>query len=1262
MGPFEVEAKHIEMLDPFQLTRLLKRLLYLEAGTYGIPFSGSHVPLEINVPDGGEDGRIKWEDAIERTDFLPRRFTIFQVKATEMAPVECYKEILKKDEKTLKGQVAKLLDQGGAYIIFCKKGYAGEQIDERVEKVRKALCMARRDDWNTAPIEFYDGNRIAVWVNKYFVAQIDVISCVGFNVPWGLKTWEHWASNEDYGFKYVSNTILKDHIRSLREHLAKERHAVVRIRGRSGLGKTRLALELFRSEEGKDNLVVDVLRSNVLYFDAAAGGDELVRFISDVRSRNLCVLLVADNCEPELHRRLVHETRYKDSAVQLLTIDFSTEEVNGHTRTMNITQDDCKGVVKEILKTAFQGLGDPIIGRIEEFAQDFPSIAVLLAKQIQRGVEDVGRLSDDQLAKRLLWGRRSEDPNIIRVIRACSLFDYVEFSQDEYTNEVKFLSDEVARVNEEVFFGICSEYLKLGILQKRGRFIRVCPIPLAIKLAAEWWDVTPTNEIVRLTEKLNKIGLLERFCEQAKMLHFSKKAREVVEKLCGPQGPFGNQEKLLSNEGSRLFLALVEVNPQATNEALWAALSGKSHEELLDVKDDVRRNVVWALEKLCWWERTFDKAARLMLRLGAAENERWGNNATEQFKQLFQIHLPGTEANLTERLKIARQALGSSVKEERELGILALGHALKTDSFSRGGGVESQGSRVPGRDYKPSGKEIREYWTECIALLRGVIVAGGELSSLARQELGTEIRELLRYGMIDEIESAVTEITRERGSYWPEALKSVRDYIDDDGENMPKEVLERIESLEKILQPESLKEKLRLVVSIPDCRDRKDEKGEYVSVSTEEADKLAHQMGNDSSWFKDVRVILEGEQRQAYAFGKALGKSMPPELQKEFIEVCLGILAELGREKGNPDVLGAFLGNVSDGLLVDETMYRIVNDERLCVFAVWITRFLELTEKDLLRLLPLVKHDKIPVRDLGVLSYGRALDKFSEDFVAQFCQEIANHSQEGANCAIEILSMYCYQKEERFTKCARAFRSIVMQKGLLIRKKQSQLAEHHWEVVSKKLLRMNRDVELARHLIDEVILICGSEKVAWHNIHGNAKGILEVLLREYFNECWDIIGDTLTSGDWRARHHLENILGTEYEKEKGEALIAQVSQEGLIEWCKDNVPHGPIAIARLTPTFSSDKGKECLHPLARKLIDDFGDIEAVRNELSSNLCCFPSCGSRAPYYQRRIDLLKELTSHPIKEVCEWAESNIKYFEKERDAARREAEEWEWGIH
>jgi len=1261
MGPLEIKYKHIENLDAIQLTRLLKKLLHLEADANGISKSAVDVSLKITVADGGEDGRMQWTGGPEEAGRVPNRFTFFQCKAQEVGPADCKKEILTKDLRTLKDNVREVFDNKGTYILFCHKVYSRTLKNRRIKKIKEGLKDVGRDDWETAKIEIYDAEKIADWVNDFLPAIIYICQCNNITVPLGLKTWEMWAEYEENKYEYIPNVTLAAYIKTIREESLKE-HSIIRIVGLSGLGKTRLALEAFKPPEKATEMTQQSLSNQVVYFDASIGHTQTLNFVTDACNRKISGILIVDDCEFALHSLLAREVRRSGSKLKLITLDFNPEEEKQPKQYLiKLKQNDCKGVVEEILKRTYHGLSSATISRINDFAQNFALIAVFLADSIEEGIEDIGCLTNEGIVKKLLGGKDSEDNEIVSVITACSLFEYFEFSEDKHTNHLKFLAKEIAKVSEEKFFATCKKFMARGILQRKGRFIRVTPIPLAITLAVEWWENIATEKAIEIVGKVTEADLAGQFCDQISKLSFSKKAQKLTKDLCGEKGPFGNAEVLNTEEGSRLFRSLVEVNPQATTDALERAFEGWTREQMLKVGPG-RRNLVWSLEKLCWWAETFPKAAKLMLRFAAAENESWGNNATEQFKQLFQIYLPGTQANLKERIRVASEALCSEVKEEHALGILAIGHAFKTYSFSRDGGVESQGSRIPGRDYEPTSQEIRQYWQECIGLLKGVIIGSGDLSSLAQQELGMEIGGLLRTGMIYEIEVSLKDIVKEKGAYWPEALKSIRDCIDRDGEDMPPEIRKRIDSLEKILHPEGLKEKLRLVVSIPDWRNRKNKKGDYVSISAEEADKLARQLAGDNLWFKEIQVILEGEQRQGYAFGKALGLSMPDVLRRKFIEICLSILAELGREKGNPDVLGAFLGNISDEGLVDETMERIIQNEKLCSYSVWITRFLDLTEKHLLRLLPLVEQNKIPVSDIRVFSCGRALDKLPEDFVSEFCQKIANHNREGANCALDVLSMYCLQNDERFVKCVPTFRNIVMRKGLLIGEKQSQMLGHHWEVVSNKLLRINRDIELAKYLAKEIVAICGSDEVPWHIISYNAKRVLEVLLKEYFDECWDLIGKALISEDWHTRHHLENIVGTGYEKEKSEALIADIPQDGLLKWCKKNLPHGPTEIAHLTPVFSREEGKISWHPLARKLIDEFGNLEEVRRRLSSNLWSFSSCGSRAPYYQKRIDLLSELSNHSIKEVREWAALDIKYFEKERNAAKSEAEEWEWGIH
>lgn len=899
------------------------------------------------------------------------------------------------------------------------------------------------------------------------------------------------------------------------------------------------------------------------------------------------------------------------------------------------------------------------ISRIEEFAQDFPSIAVLLAKQVESGLEEIGQIQNKEIVKKLLWGRDPEDEEIIKILTACSLVDYFEFSTEDYTDHLKFLSKEIAKVKEQKFYEECLKYKERGILQCRGRYMRVSPIPLAITLAADWWSKVPRKLAKSIIDNVAKAGLTEQFCEQMRNMQFSPNVRELTKELCGNTGPFGNPEVLISEEGSRLFRALVEVNPQATMGALFAVMSGKSQVDLLQIKDDVRRNLVWAIERLCWWKDTFSRASKLMLAFALAENETWSNNATGQFLQLFHVYLPGTEADLEARLQIIRDALKSKALEERKLVIRALGSALETGGFSRGAGADAQGSRLPRQDYEPKGQEIHHYWHECIGLLTNLIVENTELSELAESELAMQIRGLISNRMIGEIEEAIKTVVEARGPYWSEALVAVRQSLDYDSEQMPLDIQKRLKTLEKMLLPESLEERLRLVVSIPDWRDIQDESGNYISVAEEEAEKLAEELSHDTSWYDKVEVILKGEQRQTYAFGVKLGQlTQDP---KKFIDSCLDTLKHIPKEEASPEVIGYFLRGLLDISLVSKTMERIISHEKLVIYTVRITRCIEINEEHLRRLIPLIKEDKVPIKDFEIFSFGRALDKISTDFVMEFCDEIANHSIEGARCALHVLYMYCYRDEPRFNLCTDQFRKLVMRPNLLYTERRNSLITHNWEVVCNKLLSEDRkDKELAEYLTKEIMTVCVSREAYRLLPTRNAKVVLGTILKYYFDNCWPIIGEGLVDRGSGRYLSLRQLLGTGHEKEKTDALVTDLPEEKIIEWCNQNETEGPTSIAGLMPIFSGEEPGSW-HPFAKRIIDEFGHLNEVLDALSGNLASFSSAGSRAPYYERRVRLFNALLDHGTAEVRQWAQSGIKYFTKERDDAQCEAEEWQWGI-
>jgi hypothetical protein len=1262
MSVFDVEPKHIEQLEPGQLVRLLRQLLYLEAERHGIPRSAATVPVQISVPDGGEDGRIQWEGGPEKTDFVPKRFTIFQSKATAMGPADCRKELLTSTQGVLKTQVKNVLDTGGAYVFFCRQSYVQQDIEQRIAEARQGLKDIGRDDWQSAHLEFYDGNKIVAWVNRFFPAEVYVFECNGIALPLGIKSWWDWASHRDFQVRYVSNPRLGDLMGAIRDNCHRGGCSPLRITGLSGLGKTRLALEAFRPIGGGDQYRDNALHHRVAYVDAASlENQSVVGVLSQLVRFNRSGILIVDNCEPLLHRQLVKEIGYEGGEnISLVTLDFEPDEGSLEWRPIPLKPGDCEGVARGIVADSFPGIGQHEISRIEEFSQGFASIAVLIARQIEGGVEDLGRISDEEIIRRLVTGRDQQDPTTLSTVTACSLFEHFEFSDETITDHITFMAQSIAGVTPDQFYAICKRILERGILQRRGRFARICPIPLAITLAAQWIDQKPRDQLVSLVGSLKEHRLFEQFCSQLSKLSFCKNANQLVTGLIGPNGPFGNPEALLTEEGSRLFRALVEVNPQMTTETLWRVLGGKSHDELLDIRDDVRRNLVWGLKNLCWWADTFSDAARMMLSLAAAENETWGNNATGELLGLFHVHLPGTEAGLTARLSVIREALASSNPETHILGIRALGGALETQSFSRASGPEAQGSRAPRRDYYPKGQEAREYWADCINLLVEEIIGSGQDVELARAELARRMRNLLAYGMIQEVESAVDTIVGTRGKCWPEALVAIRSCLDHDVKDLPPEWHPRIAELERLLLPEGIEERLRLHVSTPGWRHIKDESGHYTDINIPQAQALADELGpQGDAWYDKLCILFEGVQQKGYSFGHRLGQvTADPET---FVKRAMECLKQVPPERADPSVLGGFLDVLSHNGLVVRSLDEMASDDRLLPHIVRVTTLITPQEQDLNRLVGLAQNGKLKASDLLALKYGDALGHIDPACVMESCLLISTFGVDYAWCALEILFMYCFAEKDRLDKCHAALREILMQEGLLGAKDVGQRDIHDWQSAVEMVLSHGRDEQFAAHVAAEIVQACSVPEVADIGFGRTMEGTLSVLLRDYLEQAWSSIGGALLSKDWRISFPVRHMMGMTCEKEEGDCAFSRMPKEYLIKWCKDNEPEAPAIVAESMPLFAAPEPDTSWHPLAKSIIDAFGDIEKVRRAIYMNVFNFMSWGSRVPYCQRRLELVESLSDHPLGSVRNWAEAMATALREEIQKEAIGDEEEEFGI-
>ena len=174
---FEVDAQQIVRLDSVSLVQLMRRLLLVECQLVDIPLRATAAPLQITVPDGGEDGRVEWTEGLDQTNYFPSRFCIFQSKAQNLTESILKRELAAKAQKTqgkrrngtlkLNAALAETLARRGSYIVFCSKPFTGQKI----EKLRKALLAAVKQSGalpsRLTKVDIYDANKIADWVNSH---------------------------------------------------------------------------------------------------------------------------------------------------------------------------------------------------------------------------------------------------------------------------------------------------------------------------------------------------------------------------------------------------------------------------------------------------------------------------------------------------------------------------------------------------------------------------------------------------------------------------------------------------------------------------------------------------------------------------------------------------------------------------------------------------------------------------------------------------------------------------------------------------------------------------------------------------------------------------------------------------------------------------------------------------------------------------------------------------------------------------------------
>jgi hypothetical protein len=1074
-----------------------------------------------------------------------------------------------------------------------------------------------------------------------------------------LIVWSEWEKSTNSSQKYFANKRINELKKEILEGI-KNPQQTIRLLGLSGLGKTRILLEVFRPDLSSQNSII--ASSRVLYINHNLNPNTdyqsiFSKLINEKENR----IVILDNCPLTVHRQLLHFTNRPNNGISLISLDSNPEEIerdkiNG-VNYLLIKKEDLTSVVNDILSSDFSSLGKEEIEKIREFSQGIPLMAVLLGESVKNGEKFIGKLDDKDLLDKLL-GPKGQDPRNRTFLKSCSMFNFFGF-YDELISQIEFIAknknitsiDGSDQVLVHDLQDICNYYLKREIFEKRGRFLGMRPFPLALSLAQEWLEPCSPQRLINVIDDIgalsepDRTNLSEALSEQMKYLGYNDKAISIVDKIIAPTSSFDDAEVLDTELGSRLFRSFVEVNPVAVGHALYRLFASKSTTDLVQIKKG-RRNLVWVLEKLCFDKRTFAPGAKVLFAFAVAENETWANNATGQFLQLFNIQLAGTEATLTERFEIIEWGLNKTENRYVELAIKAMSVGLNFGNFSRAGGAEKQGSREL-QDHVPTWQEVETYWKNILDNLLNMAMTSDTFSNLSATVIASHIRSTFDAGFAYLTLPYIIQVSEHKNNDWDEGLQELL---------LAKKYKVNKLSHEQQTQLDSLIDKLtkrdfatRYVRSSGGYRQYDLDNTSPSVKHPETMSNLAEEFIRENiPWDQTFPLLFKSPQYYSFYFGKRVFELLSDSKEKiqAFIDYALETLLKIDKKERNVTVLGGFMHDASPDL--KEAFYlRLKESVDLSSFLFYFISLDASGGKYLDLLFELADDDTTNLSSFEIFSHGNALLSFSEKELEEFVHKLFTYGNNGIEVAFNLLYDLGYRDEAKKALLSPLLKECILNIGAEYRA-NNHLDSFKWTETICEILENAKDSEFAKFINNSIIR--SITLFNSYHLDMDIQKIYFILVRDYFSIIWQDLSEALLSKDeeYVTFYGLKNILGSHI---GGVARRTGVLFTGIIdpifEWCEKRKPLAPIRLAELVPIFDSDNTDYSKwNPITLRLINEYGEIQEVLQNLNSNMGTYSWVGSIVPFLEAKRDLFRSLLDHRLLEVRDWAERNIYFLERE----------------
>lgn len=1015
---FELEPTDISNLSDADLREMVARLCEAELIRHGLQASCVFWGGAQEAADGGLDVRVR--DAIPLSDpgFVCRENTGFQVKKNSMSSAACKKEML--DKGKLKTVILDLLYKKGAYIIVSGKDDCSDRmLSSRLLGMKSAIEGVPNSE--NLLLDFYGRDRLSAWLRQFPGVALWVRYRLGKPLS-GWQPFGNWTatpSDKDDEFLLDDHPCvidlnsqkkepisIADGIKLTREKLRRVGTAV-RITGLSGVGKTRFAQALFEDDVCEDSLP----GASVIYADL---GDDLRPTASELFAyliaNDFSNYVILDNCPPDVHRKLQKQVTSNQAKLSLLTIEYDISDDRPEETDVIHIEPSSKETASKLIQKRFPFLGRVNADRISVFSGGNARIAIALASRVSAD-ETLSNFSDEELFLKLFNQRKGSTDSLLESAEILSIVYSFNISPSEFNDELSVLSM-IGGLDRRNLNRNHTELLQRQLSQQRGNWRAVLPHALANRLARRALQNIHPDQINSELFKRKNLRLFKSCAHRLGYLHNFDPARQLALTWIKAGGPFYN----IALCDAEVLTALSHIAPVFPDVLLTIIEEASKDPNFCSRKNKNFLIFVRLLRKIAYEDQSFDQAAKLILRFAATEKADEKNNSiSSQLSSLFSLYLSGTQATPTKRHAFVKRLLISSDQRKLEIAHDIFQTAFEASHWTSFGGFEfGAHSRDFGWEPKTNIEKLHWY-TGFIDLLEPLLDSeDNSLRVWAKDIIAEHFRQLWSHAECFDILEKIVNKYAVNGK-WSEIWISIKQTIYFDGKHHSKELLDRLEALERLAAPSDPYSEIEAYAltnswehievmggdytkKLKRIHQRIIKLGELAVCKPDYLERLAPRL-----WEKHIDNL--------WPFGKGLAKGSSD--QSSTFETLVRLMQHQKLEIVQPILFKGFIAGVhtDNPILARHLQESVLDVPELKQHFVVILSATPIVPWGVKKLIELAKGGELEAWRFQYISYGRIHEPITDDDLCKLLTAI-NNLDGGIFTTIEILKMRLFNQKD----------------------------------------------------------------------------------------------------------------------------------------------------------------------------------------------------------------------------------------------------------